>query len=202
LTQKETESSGVKSTIDPSGKRSTSGKPRMKARVDANGVIHLDEEDNIRRTYTSDDRKIWQLEQLNNTQRSSKSYHKRKSLVGGIASDRETSSQQKVEPRETKVAIAQDLIVASSQYNGLKSRSDSTLFTNFDSPNDSSEIKDTAPYKHPFTIIDAREAEDNFWSLEEEKRSELDQIRRKKLDREEALVRIRAIKARIAKLEI
>jgi hypothetical protein len=48
---------------------------------------------------------------------------------------------------------------------------------------------------------ETREVSENKWALEEDRRSELDMIRQKKLDRKEALMRIRAIKARIAKLE-
>jgi hypothetical protein len=48
---------------------------------------------------------------------------------------------------------------------------------------------------------ETRDADDNVWALEEYKRSQLDEIRQKKLDRKEALMRIRAIKAKIEKIE-
>jgi hypothetical protein len=48
---------------------------------------------------------------------------------------------------------------------------------------------------------DLRDDEEDVWALDETKRSELEDIRQKKIDRQQALDRIRAIKARIAKLE-
>lgn len=48
---------------------------------------------------------------------------------------------------------------------------------------------------------DYSQSKETVWALTEDKRSELHEIRQKKLDRKEALLRIRAIKARIAKLE-
>jgi hypothetical protein len=201
---KKTESNGVKSAIDPVGMTAPHTKSRTKTRVDANGVIHLEEEDNFLRTNISNDRNRWHLEPVTSALRSKRSQEKRKSLAGNIGGDRECSLYQKLEPRESKSAIGKDLTLVSSQNDGLTSRKDPLPATRLDVPIDSPEVKGTEHRTKELYVsrIDTRDADDIVWSLEEDKRSELDQIRRKKLDREEALVRIRAIKARIAKLEI
>jgi hypothetical protein len=55
--------------------------------------------------------------------------------------------------------------------------------------------------RDPFYSADLRDDEEDVWALDENKRSELEEIRQKKLDRQQALDRIRAIKARMARLE-
>jgi hypothetical protein len=197
---KKSESNGVKSMIDPVGMAAPRSKPRTKARMGANGVIHLEEGDNIIRTSHSDDRKMRHLEQLAIGQRPHKSYQKKMYLASTSGSEHERSLHQQLESRETEPTIGKELIVPSSQYDGLTSRNDPLPATRLDLPLRSLDL--TSPSHETVARIDARDVEDNLWSLQEEKRSELDQIRRKKIDREEALVRIRAIKARIAKLEI
>ena len=85
----------------------------------------------------------------------------------------------------------------SSDMDRLPKKKDPTPNIEFVSPN---------PEKVPGAIgssysSDLRDDEEDVWALDDNKRSELEEIRQKKLDRQQALDRIRAIKARMARLE-
>jgi hypothetical protein len=204
--------SNVKSTVDPTGKISLSLKSRAKTRMDANGVIHI-EESSTKKTDQLEESQTWHSRRdlFSDTQKARKSYHQKRSLnVEMIENNRQHHVHQKIESmaagpetihgRKELMISRSDTLVPSSMPKRYPNEASLPAANGF--PRDISIPKDAAPsHDETITKTDTRDTEENIWSLEEEKRSELDEIRRKKLDREEALMRIRAIKARIAKLE-
>lgn len=208
---KESESN-IQSTVDPDGKSLQRRHSKSKARVDAHGVIHIEEPSTATQPFPSKDNHSWHSRRgaLSDTPKLAKSHHQRKSSNRASANDPESTLQSNSSPQDTSTASIIVLQEFAARGNFLAATSNQKRMANEDSistvltfPKAISVPKDASPrFQGPsMSRVDSRDTEDNVWSLEEDKRSELDEIRRKKLDREEALIRIRAIKARIAKLE-
>ncbi|KAG7357080.1 hypothetical protein IV203_001768 [Nitzschia inconspicua] len=200
-----------KSSIDPAGISGSS------THVDAHGVIHI--EDHVaEKIRSADERQTWHTRRdlPSHKPNPNKTYYPLRKSVAEIDRDDRAQllHQRSLHQNEKQVNLAlptptfghmevtsrSGLLAATANFG--KHSTDDSFKTIHAFPKNISIPKDAVSSNEQVVgRIDSRDTEENIWSLEEDKRSELDEIRRKKLDREEALIRIRAIKARIAKLE-